>query len=684
MSITLTKLGQLTSVFTNPENILIVGNYAYIVDSSNDSLTICDISNPYSISVASTLIDHTYLNYVVDLYISGNYCYVITGLTAADNYLTSIDISNVYSPVALDHYYIGYNTLPRKLVGNSEYVYIIEKNGNRFKIVDITDPSNLTLVETKTIYRPIAIDLSLEDNYLYICNEAVDNQSYLNIYSISIPDSPVLESTLFISNSINKLNKCRYNNNYLYISSLSDDCIYSVNVSDPTTPVISDLLTDATNLNGVFGLFISGTFLYATCAYADSLAIIDISDPTNMTYISSISGLGNYLDNANEVYVVGDTAYVVSIALSFALVVIDIDIDPPTSMISASMYRGDITAKCEEADYADQYAFYYSTQTPVTKANGTRVLATTTPYTFTPSTTDLMYIAAASVNGELESKVLSSDLLVTFGNRYRDLLLSLFPTGKAWTRDITSNLAILCHGLGTEFNRIAERAIDFLDEVRPSTTNELISYFEDEYGIPDDIVSVGSTLADRRSTIVARMKDTGRNDRGYWQDELATELGFTVIFIYHRASYAGIMKAGDRCCTEDAIFYTTVAIYYNHVTYPGEALLSNLYALFERYKQVHNILLYNWYGPAFSTAFSNAFDSMPYDTGSYAFSNAFDSSFNSVPLENSYLWTGAFSKAFNNSFNVDRSLDLTGYFNSGAFDTSFSIAFDRYLYAYSR
>jgi len=682
MSVTLSKLGQLTGIFNNPTNIKIVGDYAYITDSANDRLYICNISDYNNIGVVSSVHDSIYLNFVVDLYISGNYCYVIAGHSSADNYLVSIDISNVSSPTIIDYVYLGYGSKYRNIVGYGNYVYINGESSSTIKVVDISDSTNMSITDTVSINSPVCMDISDDGSYLYVGYES-GGVSYLNVYSIINGSSLSYISSLSIVSGTTHLIYCKYDNNYLYITDTADNCIYSVNVSDPSSLTLADTLTDATNLQAAYNLYISGTLMYVTCVGSgDRLTVISILDPTSLTYVTNINGAGNYLDNPYGVYIIDSKAYVVSIALSFALVVFSIDIDPPSSVNLATMYRNKIIAGWDFADYADSYVIYYSTNSTVTKLNSTRVLASNNLYEFEPATKDLVYIAVCSVNGEIEGSVLSSSLLVSYAEKYRNSLLSLLPTGLAWTKRITSNLAKLLHGFATEFNRISDRVLDFLDEINLNTTTELLSEHEREYNIPDDIVSVASTTSERRTNLLARQLAYGQCHVGHFED-IATELGFTIIFVYHRPAWCGTFRCGDRLGGQDIIFYTSVAIYYNHVDYSGDESLSNLYLMFERYKQAHNTLNWAWYGPGFSSGFSSGFDSFPAGSIGSPFNSGFSTGFEVQALEeNDYLWSGGFSNAFNIGFKVNRTVDLSSYFQGG-FDKGFSNGFELLHYAFS-
>ena len=62
----------------------------------------------------------------------------------------------------------------------------------------------------------------------------------------------------------------------------------------------------------------------------------------------------------------------------------------------------------------------------------------------------------------------------TLIGRYRDVFLQLLPPGPAITKAIGSHVYRLMEGIGTEFARVHQRALDLLEEADPSTADELL------------------------------------------------------------------------------------------------------------------------------------------------------------------------------------------------------------------
>lgn len=114
---------------------------------------------------------------------------------------------------------------------------------------------------------------------------------------------------------------------------------------------------------------------------------------------------------------------------------------------------------------------------------------------------------------------------------YRDQLLNLFPRGRAWARDITSTLAMLCHAIGDEFARLDQRAEDLLEEYDPRTTTELIGEWESALGQPDGCSNTANpTITERRAAVVGRYLGVGGHNIPFLIS-VALKMGFVITII---------------------------------------------------------------------------------------------------------------------------------------------------------
>ena len=245
---------------------------------------------------------------------------------------------------------------------------------------------------------------------------------------------------------------------------------------------------------------------------------------------------------------------------------------------------------------------------------------------------------------------------------YVAMLRALMPKGRAWGIEPDSIWIELLTGFSFELVRIEEKWEKLFSERDTRYTDELISYHETEFGLPDECTDPAATLSERRAELQAKLLARGGLHKQYYI-ELAAAYGYDIQITEFAPFWSGFSTSGMSCGDQQVIFYWLVTINFTGgtLTYftsggsvSGDPLLKvsgidTLVCLLQKYKPAHTVLLFNLDGYEYSGAFSLAFDAYPSSTVDY--------------LE------GAFSKAFNNCFDVN----FGGDFNKNAFDWNFNI-----------
>lgn len=244
---------------------------------------------------------------------------------------------------------------------------------------------------------------------------------------------------------------------------------------------------------------------------------------------------------------------------------------------------------------------------------------------------------------------------------YLELLKSLLPKGKAWTRTVDSNLYNLLYAFSEELNRIEERAEDLCTEQDIRTSSELLEDHETDLGLPDECSQEDETKQERREIAHTKLTALGRQDKQYFID-LAELLGWTITITEYWPFKCGASECGDDCGPYYNLFYWVINIdltskewiqFKSGASQCGDPILyiptvENLECVMTKYKPAHTNLSFNYIGPAFTNAFDDSFDS-------------------AIGLtEESYL-EGAFNHAFDESFDIG----LGGAFDMDAFDNNF-------------
>ena len=88
---------------------------------------------------------------------------------------------------------------------------------------------------------------------------------------------------------------------------------------------------------------------------------------------------------------------------------------------------------------------------------------------------------------------------------YRAQLHGLLPAGRAWPDEIGTTIDQLVDALAEEMAEIDLGAANLLEEIRPSTTLDLLSDWERVAGLPDVCSRLATTTAGRRASLLEKL-----------------------------------------------------------------------------------------------------------------------------------------------------------------------------------
>lgn len=138
--------------------------------------------------------------------------------------------------------------------------------------------------------------------------------------------------------------------------------------------------------------------------------------------------------------------------------------------------------------------------------------------------------------------------------QYRDLLKQLLPPGRALPREPGTTIDALLDGMAQELARLDERGVDFLVDVNPLTTLELLPEWEAVAGLPDKCTGeLEETVQGRRAALVAKLSSSGGQSAAYFI-AVAAALGYTVTITEFRPFRAGYSVAGDALTNGDWVY----------------------------------------------------------------------------------------------------------------------------------
>jgi len=233
----------------------------------------------------------------------GNYAYV-----ASDAGLYIVDVSDPTNPTLVGSAEIeNFNSYDIALYSNYVYMsgYVSVSGsvvGDYIKIINVSNPANPQIVNS--IDTGVhSYDLSFHGNRLY----SVAAYSPLKIYNVTTPEAPSLEVSVQISWSLEDI---EVSDNYAYIA----DYFNGLRVVCLTS-IESVIEEKVVSIDKADNLFLSGNYVYLT-EYGGKLHVIDVSDPASPVEINSYDGSYHY-----RPFVLGNYVY---LPASFSLLILDV------------------------------------------------------------------------------------------------------------------------------------------------------------------------------------------------------------------------------------------------------------------------------------------------------------------------------------------------------------------------
>lgn len=180
-----------------PEDIVVVGKYAYMPTELSDSLIIIDVSNPQKPNIVDFIATGT-LDGVNEIQVVNDIAYCVDSVS--DNF-TILNVADPLNIVPL--YSEKVQDINNSTIVNTDYA--IDVKGNKayivahsfFTIFDFSDLNNVLRYKTEfpALFSETHNDIVVEDNIAFIAaNKGVD--SVILIYDVSDPALPVLLQTI--------------------------------------------------------------------------------------------------------------------------------------------------------------------------------------------------------------------------------------------------------------------------------------------------------------------------------------------------------------------------------------------------------------------------------------------------------------------------------------------------------
>lgn len=150
--------------------------------------------------------------------------------------------------------------------------------------------------------------------------------------------------------------------------------------------------------------------------------------------------------------------------------------------------------------------------------------------------------------------------------KYKQQLIKLSPTGKAWPTEDSSTWVKLLEAIAQEFARVDVRAYQLLNEAFPDTTNEMLPDWERVAGLPDPCSGLGASITIRRRDLIAKITSQGVTTPQNFID-FAESLGYEITITEFDQFRVDENAVGDPLCGEDWEYTFQVNSALNTITY---------------------------------------------------------------------------------------------------------------------
>lgn len=128
--------------------------------------------------------------------------------------------------------------------------------------------------------------------------------------------------------------------------------------------------------------------------------------------------------------------------------------------------------------------------------------------------------------------------------KYKQLLINLFPGGKLWQPNEQPVFNALLESSAQELCRVDDRNAQMLLEIDPRTTSEAIDQWEAFLGIPDECTSDEQTEDERRTQIIQKLTNIGGLSANFYEF-IGLQLGFEIFVTDFQPFRVGRQVVGD-------------------------------------------------------------------------------------------------------------------------------------------
>lgn len=154
---------------TGPQGVFVLGNFAYVASTSTQAFTVVNISNPTSPAVTGTPLTSGTLganSKPYDVYVQGHYAYLTNNGSSGHGSMQVIDLSNPSSMTVASTVTTGDSATGVYVQGH--YAYVTTYNGNTLEVIDVSTPASAATVGTYSMGSVNASNIVIQGRYAYV------------------------------------------------------------------------------------------------------------------------------------------------------------------------------------------------------------------------------------------------------------------------------------------------------------------------------------------------------------------------------------------------------------------------------------------------------------------------------------------------------------------------------------
>jgi len=259
-----------TSTGDGPYSIAVAGDYAYVVNNSNDNIVIYNISDPANVVSVDTIASGG--DSPISIAVSGNYVYVVN---LNSNNMVVFDASDPEDTFPVDTVASG-GFAPRSVAVSGNYAYVVNyynNINNNLVIYDVTEPANTSLLSTIGSGGIYPVSIAVSGNYVYIVNAFSNN---LVSFNVTDPYNPALGATI-ASSGINP-QSVKVSGDFAYVVNTSSNNMIIFDITDPEAPFPVDTI-DSGGI-GPRSVAVSGNYAFVVNVFSNNMVVYNVSTPS--------------------------------------------------------------------------------------------------------------------------------------------------------------------------------------------------------------------------------------------------------------------------------------------------------------------------------------------------------------------------------------------------------------------